>query len=284
MTCLREGVVRLRDGRCLGYGEYGVRGGVPLLFFHGMPGGRAFDLGRAVADTGTWLFVLERPGIGLSDALPGATVLDWAADVVEFADAFGLQRFAVAGVSAGAPYAMSCGYALAERVAAVGLISAWVTFVGEPELDGLLTDDYRADLDAYRADPHQHLAERCARARERGEAWARDPDEFYREFFGPASDTLPAYWIRMLAATYGGPPSTPEDFVIDYLPWGFPVSDVSVPVHAWHGGADDIAPLAAVEELARRLPDAVTKVFAGEGHILDPGHRVEWLTALTRWG
>src|ERR1700729_3973976 len=45
MTCLREGTVRLADGRLLGFGEYGTRGGKPVLLFHGSPGGRQFDTG-----------------------------------------------------------------------------------------------------------------------------------------------------------------------------------------------------------------------------------------------
>jgi hypothetical protein len=45
LTCLREGVGDLPDGRRLGYGEFGTRAGNPLLIFHGYPGGRQFDQG-----------------------------------------------------------------------------------------------------------------------------------------------------------------------------------------------------------------------------------------------
>jgi hypothetical protein len=93
MPCLREGTVALPDGRRLGYAEYGVRGGTPLFHFHGLPGGRFYDMaGRALADSGAWMFTLERPGIGLSDPQPDRTLLDWPRD---FADATGVDRFAV---------------------------------------------------------------------------------------------------------------------------------------------------------------------------------------------
>ena len=52
------------------------------------------------------MFTLERPGIGLSDPQPGRTLLDWPPDVAAFADAMRLDRFAVLGTSAGAPYAL----------------------------------------------------------------------------------------------------------------------------------------------------------------------------------
>jgi hypothetical protein len=103
VTCLREGTVALPDGRRIGFGEYGVRGGKPVLLFHGCPGGRQFDQGQPVADARAWLFVLERPGFGLSDSKPGRRVLDWPADVAIFADTFGLERFRSLDSPAGRP-------------------------------------------------------------------------------------------------------------------------------------------------------------------------------------
>ena len=72
MACLRESTVSMPDGRRLGFAEYGIRGGTPVLHFHGWPGGRFYDLaGRALAGAKAWMFTLERPGVGLSDPQPG---------------------------------------------------------------------------------------------------------------------------------------------------------------------------------------------------------------------
>jgi pimeloyl-ACP methyl ester carboxylesterase len=43
--------------------------------------------------------VVERPGFGLSDFQKGRKLLDWPEDVTAFADALGIERFAVAGNS-----------------------------------------------------------------------------------------------------------------------------------------------------------------------------------------
>jgi pimeloyl-ACP methyl ester carboxylesterase len=282
MTCLREGTISLPDGRRLGYGEYGDRHGVPVLLFHGMPGGRSFDLGRAVAKAGAWLFVLERPGIGLSDSQPGRGLLDWPGDVAAFADAFGLNRFAVVGFSAGAPYALAWGRALAGRIPAVGLVWGWVPFVHDPTLDGLLPKDWRRDLERFRAEPDRAIGERFERLKQRCAAWARDPEGFFADMFGPTAGALPEFWMHILAATYGGTPDT-DDIVIDFSPWGFEIEQEEVPIHAWHGDADEAAPLALVEELTRRAPDATLTVYPGEGHILSPAHRNEYLSVLTAW-
>lgn len=282
MTCLREGTISLPDGRRLGYGEYGVRDGVPVLLFHGMPGGRSFDLGRAVAKAGAWLFTLERPGIGLSDRQSGRKLLDWPDDVAAFADSFGLNRFAVVGFSAGAPYALACGHVLADRIPVVGLVCGWVPFVQEPTLDHLLPADWRRDLGRFRAEREQFLAEKLEQLQQRCAAWARDPHGFFGELFGPAAQALPAYWMRIVGATYGGPPDIDES-AIEYAPCGFTIEQVDVPIHAWHGGADDEAPLALVEELVRRAPDAKLTVYPGEGHFLSPTHLDDYLSVLTTW-
>jgi pimeloyl-ACP methyl ester carboxylesterase len=113
---------------------------------------------------------------------------------------------------------------------------------------------------------------------------ARDPERFFDELFGPAANVLPrGYWMRILAATYGGEPHADEDVVL-YCPWGFSFEDVAVPIRAWHGDADDAAPLALVEELVRRAPEASLTVYPGEGHFLGPTHHSEYLSALTTSG
>ena len=61
--------------------------------------------------------------MGFSDPQPGRTLLDWPHDMAQLVDALGLKRFAVLGVSGGAPHALACAWALPNRVAAVGLVS-----------------------------------------------------------------------------------------------------------------------------------------------------------------
>jgi pimeloyl-ACP methyl ester carboxylesterase len=278
MTCLREGTVGLPDGRRLGYGEYGKRGGKPVLLFHGSPGGRQFDLGKAVAKAGCWLFVLERPGIGLSDPKAGRRVLDWPIDVEAFVNHFGFDRFAVVGFSAGAPYALACGYALADRVPVVGLVCGYLAFADDPTLDNLA--DVTDRITRYRADPDAVRTELRKENTELANAWAADPDGFFRSLFGPMADGLPPFWLSMMSSAYGGPIDT-DDNALAYEPMGFNVEDVSVRVHAWYGDQDPL--LAAAQELVRRRPSTILTVYPGEGHFLAPQHRTDYLAALTDW-
>jgi pimeloyl-ACP methyl ester carboxylesterase len=277
---LREGVVCLPDGRSLGYGEYGARGGKPLLIFHGYPGGRQFDQGSHLKELGLWAFVLERPGFGLSDPKPGRQVIDWPVDVAAFADTLGLDRFAIAGFSAGAPYALACGRLLAGRVTMVGLVCGFLTFLDDPSLDEIYVPYSGDRITRYRSHPDAVLAEVEQELSEKSEGWAADPDGYFREQFGPMADSMPEFWKAMLGSTLGGQPDV-DDPRLRLQPMGFKVEDILVPIYAWYGDQDSL--LRAGQELCRRVPSVKLTVYPGEGHMINPRHRRDWLSALADW-
>jgi pimeloyl-ACP methyl ester carboxylesterase len=110
--------IRLRDGRRLGYAEWGDPDGRPLFYFHGWPGARVEGrLGdEAARAQGVRMIALDRPGMGLSDYQPRRTLVDWPDDVIQLAAAMGLDRFAVLGISGGGPYAAACAWKLSDRL------------------------------------------------------------------------------------------------------------------------------------------------------------------------
>ena len=74
MKILSSSSMRLLDGRTLSYAEYGVPGGKPVFYFHGLAGSRlepamldADDLEGA----GIRLIACDRPGMGASDFQSG---------------------------------------------------------------------------------------------------------------------------------------------------------------------------------------------------------------------
>src|SRR5215472_11428558 len=90
-------VISLRDGRALGYAEYGDPGGKSIFFFHGLPGSRRQrhpDDSIAI-ELGAHIIAIDRPGYGLSDFQKGRTLLDWPGDVAQLADALKIDQFAV---------------------------------------------------------------------------------------------------------------------------------------------------------------------------------------------
>src|SRR5215471_3904851 len=124
-TNTTDKVFRLRDGRVLGYAEYGDPRGKPVFFFHGLPGSRRQrhpDDSIAI-ELGARIITVDRPGYGLSEFQPGRTLLDWPGDVAQLADGLHLDQFAAIGLSGGGPYLLSCAYTMPERITSASVIS-----------------------------------------------------------------------------------------------------------------------------------------------------------------
>ena len=87
----------LPDGRKLAYAQFGLLTGRPILYCHGLPGSRveAGHLHEAALEVGARIIATDRPGMGLSTAQPGRTLLDHPKDLEKLADHLGLQEYGV---------------------------------------------------------------------------------------------------------------------------------------------------------------------------------------------
>jgi pimeloyl-ACP methyl ester carboxylesterase len=274
--------VELRDGRALGYEEWGPGDGFPVLGFGGTAMSHLAHLGHEPPEAaGVRLVLVDRPGYGLSDFQPGRTLLDWPGDVAQLADALGLERFAVYGMSGGGPHAAACGYALPERVSTLGLVST----------PGPVWD--RREL-RYSLPPHrQPLIEVATRDRDEAERrliddCRRQLEEARRE--GP-DDNVPDPEIRArlraawLETADRGPEGYARDlFILFVSSWGFAPEDLSVPALIWHGERDPAVPLGVARFYEQTIPRSELTVFAGEGHLVLWSHAEEILNGLRTLG
>src|ERR1700733_4828378 len=110
METIETNTIPLNDGRLLEYASYGDAGGLPALFFHGFIGShhQAAFAHEAARRHGLRLIAPNRPGVGRSTLKERRCLEECVPDVAQLADALGLDRFAVVGVSGGAPYALAC--------------------------------------------------------------------------------------------------------------------------------------------------------------------------------
>jgi pimeloyl-ACP methyl ester carboxylesterase len=132
--------VRLADGRRLAFSEHGQRGGFPIMYLHGAIGSplrRNGELDLATDELGLRLIFVQRPGFGDSDQQSGRTLLHFPSDLERLADALGLERFAVVGVSAGGPYAVACAHRLAQRITAAAAVSSLSPLCSPAAVPGL---------------------------------------------------------------------------------------------------------------------------------------------------
>lgn len=284
--------LRLQDGRRLGWAEFGDAQGQPVLYCHGWPGSRieASLLDRAAKRSRVRLIAADRPGMGLSDFLPGRQFTDWPQDASELCDALGLDRFAVMGVSGGTPYALACAARFPERMSCVVVVSGMGPLDRPDGLEGM--GWWNRLLIA--------TAQKMPRT--------------VRFLFGPASRLifgLPGFALFVLRRLlpepdrtvlgrtemrifFGrhvreifrqGPKGPAHDGEAYLKPWNFRLDDISIPVHLWHGDSDVAVPDSMGRFLALKLSGCQARILPGEGHIsLLVDHADEILGALYEEG
>ncbi|UEM21238.1 alpha/beta hydrolase [Skermanella mucosa] len=266
-TNLTQDTIHLPDGRRLGYAEYGDPEAPPVIYCHGFPSCR-LEPGM-VEISGIRLVALDRPGYGLSDPKPGRRLVDWPADVAAAADALGIERFAVAGVSGGAPYAAACAALLRGRVTGLALICGiappnmgWEAGGAAAQLMILDRLPGSAAL-AAALGRRLVLGLRSASLLRTLLRFGRLPDADRRVLAGRVG-------IHVLdsfrEALRNGPQGALDDARIFAQPWDFTVEDISVPTVIWHGDLDNQVPVAAAEVYARLISHAQLCIKDGEGH------------------
>lgn len=286
-TPLPLGELTLPDGRVLAYAEYGRPNGLPVFFFHGTPGSRLFArlLHNAAADRGVRIIAPERPGYGRSTPHPGRTLMSWPGDVAALATHLGLERFAIAGISGGGPYALACAAAMPARVSAVAVVSGVAPFrKGVARRMG-----WRARSGFWLA---RHVSP-LVRLQFRFFAWSgcRRPDQLLRQFRRQASPPDRAILAReeigplvvedFCEALRQGGRAPAEDMRLFSSPWEVPFAAISAPVQLYQGTADRIVPPVMARLLAKLVPGANLAWWEGGGHFAGVDHSGEILDALT---
>ncbi|MEX2226268.1 MAG: alpha/beta hydrolase [Dehalococcoidia bacterium] len=280
-----EGDITLADGRTIAYAEFGDPYGMPTFYFHGWPGSRRegalYD--DAARRHAVRLIALDRPGYGRSTFKRRRTLEQWADDVAQVATALQIERFAVAGLSGGGPYALACALSMPGRLVATLVIS------GEPPQVTKRAPWHRKALAWWshhtrffvrgyfafvargvRRNPRltMALAARSIVFSKRDRAlWKR-------------RDLREGFAENLRHAFAQGTRALDEDLRLYTQPWGFELEDVRARVHWWHGEDDRIVPMRHVRQEIVALPDVISSFYPGEGHFMVLDHVDEILRVI----
>jgi len=274
-----DNTLRLRDGRRLGYAEYGDPGGRPLFYFHGYPDSR---LGARLAHEdaarrGVRVIAFDRPGFGLSDFKRGRTIGDWTADVAEAADELGIERFAVIGISGGGPYAAACAAKIPHRLTSAAIVSGLAPLNVRAATAGMSRWN-RLTIPILRRLPWLLPAIARLLMWLFAQGLRRWPDRVLRLLSrsAPASDKAilakPEIWAAMkedfAEAFRQGSRGAAWELVLYLRPWDFRLEDISVDVHLWQGETDNVIPASMGRYLAQTIPNCQARFYPDEGHLL----------------
>jgi len=282
MSIKSQNNITLSDGRKLGFAEFGDRQGRPVFYFHGFPGSRLeAKLAEKIAlDTHVRFIGIDRPGFGLSEFKPQRTLLDWADDVSELADALQIDRFSILSISGGGPYAAACAYKIPDRLVSVGIVCGMGPLEVQELMDHMIwVNRYGLRMAGrfprmakslflfssffFRNYPERMLSFLSGKV--------EDPDKFALK-----NEEL----IKVLSASFREAflnsllwPST--DFILYSQPWGFRLQDIRIEIHLWHGEKDCVVPPEMGRYVATTLPDCHATFYTDEGHFSIILNRIE---------
>lgn len=284
-------MVRLRDGRRLGYAEYGDPGGSPVFAFHGIPGSRLMlrVSHEPARRQSIRLIAPDRPGFGLSNPQPGRTVADWPDDLLELADQLHIARFGVLGFSGGGPYAAACAWRIPDRLRQVAIVSGLAPVAGAEATPHL----------PWRNRLLLRLGDRAPRLT-RGAlglgalTWKRAPGLAFGialAFSAPPDRPIVRRPLVRSAIVDGiregvreGSSGMAHELRLFARPWGFSLREIRRPVRLWHGEADRLVPVDMGRHLADLLPACRAEFVPGAGHAWFFAHPEELCRALAAQG
>ncbi|MEZ5142235.1 MAG: hypothetical protein R2726_06900 [Acidimicrobiales bacterium] len=287
-----EGRIRLADGRRIGFAEYGPAHGRPVLWMHGTPGARRQipPEARTVArERDVRIVALERPGIGGSTPHAYGSILDWADDVAACTTELGIDEFGVVGLSGGGPYALACAFRLADRTVAGAVIGGVAPTVGDDAPGGSGVVPLVARISPLIGALHRPLSVGMWGAVRALRPVASQVLDLYARFTPPgdqevfADPEMRAMFIDDIFGASRRQLAAPLfDVSLFARDWGFSLRDVKVPVHFWHGAADNIVPVAHGEHVAGLVPGATVEVRPSGGHLANlalASEVLDWILA-----
>lgn len=266
---------QLRDGRTLGYAEYGAADGTPVFYFHGYVGARleAGACANAADQANVRLIALDRPGFGLSTFQPGRHFLDWPNDVVELADHLSLARFAVVGISGGGPYALACAYKIPDRLTACGVVCGIEPF--ELGIDGMSRGNRLIFMIAHRfpwllktllwstTGKLSQDETKLKAAMEKSLKAAPESDRLAIQ----NSDVVDHLIASARAGFSQGADAAALEGKLYANPWGFRLEDIAFnPIYLWHGEKDINVPIGMARAAASRLTHCQATFYPDEAH------------------
>jgi pimeloyl-ACP methyl ester carboxylesterase len=265
---MREGTITVKDGRSVGFADFGTPDQTAVLWCHGGPGCR-IEPEQAAAparEAGLRLIGIDRPGYGTSTPQPGRTIGGWVSDAIAVLDHLAIDRFVSVGVSTGGAYALALAASSHRVIASVACCA----------LTDMRWDEGKAMV------PGTALV---WNARDRAAALAMVTEQIGADGSRvnvhtggvplPESDKAlfadPGYlawWLRCMKQMFAhGVSGYTDDRLADGGGWGtFDVTAITCPVAVIHGGSDNFVPVAHAQHTAAIVPGATLRVYEPLGH------------------
>jgi pimeloyl-ACP methyl ester carboxylesterase len=282
--------ITLKDGRILGYAEKGPSGGKPVFHFNGYPGSRleiTLIDDNILNKLNVRLIGVDRPGMGLSDFKKGRSLIDWPDDILELANYLNLEKFAIEGVSGGAPYSLACAYKLPNYLTSCAVIGGigpkdFKKVVGNRVIYFIIKRMY------FLLRISMYFQGKTARNVEKMELkWKKSfnklPQADQKILKDPLN--LSMFLEEGAEAFRQGSKGVSYEGKLYTYPWLFKLEDIKtdLKVYIFHGELDTIVPISIAKSVSKLIPNCTNIFYPDEGHYSVPlNHIQEILTLLLK--
>jgi pimeloyl-ACP methyl ester carboxylesterase len=297
MTVVAERLrfVAAPDGREVAFAVWGDPAGFPVMQLHGTPGCRLtrWPDETVYARLAVCFVTHDRAGYGRSSRLRGRRVVDDVDDVRLIADELSFERFGVTGGSGGGPHALACAARLPERVIRTTCVVGTAPY-GPSGLDrdawfaGMDPENVRDFQLTFEGEDAVNANHERLQAKYEAHAAADDTPNVLEEYDLSESDRehlARPETVQILNETIrehavNGVYGWTDDLLALTGPWGFDVSEITVPVLIRYGTSDVLVPPTHGDWLAAHVPGCIVKIDDA-GHLgRDP---VEEIAENVRW-
>ncbi|KAI1371855.1 alpha/beta-hydrolase [Hypoxylon crocopeplum] len=279
-------VLTLPDGRNLSYAIYGDPASPRTVFYHhGFPSSHedALCCHDAAKQHGLRLIGVDRPGMALSTYQSNRRLVDWPADLLALADYLKVDRFALIGISGGAPYALACWHLIPRsRCVGVGIIcglfptnlgTSGMLFITRmlfwtaqwsPWLSGQLLDFGIGSTSRKTAKDPDTLEKTL------GEMMKSRPQLDVDAWDHASPNHRQAMVGGVIGAFENGPDGAGWEARVYATDWGFNLDELVIEpgkLVMWHGDQDVNVPIAMAEKAAKLLRNSELRVIKGEAHL-----------------
>lgn len=280
---------QLKDGRRLGFVEYGDPSGKPVILFHDLWGNRTLRHpdDAIIKQLGIRLIGIDRPGYGMSTRKMDRTFMDVVDDTMMLVKALNLSQFAVLGYSAGAPYALATAYRFPQFVTRCAVVSS-LPPMDDPQGFQAINSNYA------RLFQLASNMETFYRILMQGFFWIdsqRQPDQYIHELTAsmPIVDQeimknvnvfqeRRAMWDTI---RQNGSDTFVDEMVTLVKSWGFRLQSIQTPVDIWWGESDTFSAPAVGKRMADFMPNATLHLTPKAGHLILYSHWQPILEHLT---
>ena len=277
----------LADNRKLCFSEYGSHDGFPIIYCHGSQSSRLemhYDLSFAI-DHHLRIITIDRPGHGGSDINTAGSILDFARDIKQLMTYLKLDQFSVAGMSAGAPFALGLSYLFPDNIYKTGIISGFAPL--DKESKPYLSKEVKVLLGMAKNFPFLLRLLLYVQFKQLNKNPQKALQGFLKIMSLPDQEILKNNAVMLIIEGM-----FKEAFRCGYLgvayeisnllvkDWGFSLGDIHGSVTFWQGGQDNNVPAEWAEIMSSKIKGSNLKQFPKEGHLIIFEHAEEIFTDL----